>query len=72
MHYSTLLTTALAVGATVAQPIEERQASVSIDARFKAKGKKYWGTCADQGTLTSGSAPTIQQDFGQVTPENSL
>ncbi|OBT85521.1 hypothetical protein VE02_05362 [Pseudogymnoascus sp. 03VT05] len=46
--------------------------SGSIDVRFKTHGKKYFGTATDQGRLTSGSAPIVQADFGQVTPENSM
>ena len=53
------------------EPIFSRQATDSIDAAMKAKGKKYFGTCTDQGRLTTGSnAAIIQADFGQVTPEN--
>ncbi|KAG8908940.1 Endo-1,4-beta-xylanase F3 [Tulasnella sp. 403] len=45
----------------------------SIDAWIKSKGKQYWGTAADQNTLTiSQNAAIIQADFGQVTPENSM
>jgi endo-1,4-beta-xylanase len=63
----------LAPLAAWAAPVEERQASVSIDALIKARGKAYFGTCTDQGLLTSGrSAAIIQQNFGQVTPENSM
>ncbi|KFZ13628.1 hypothetical protein V502_06509 [Pseudogymnoascus sp. VKM F-4520 (FW-2644)] len=46
--------------------------SGSIDVRFKTHGKLYFGTATDQNRLTSGSAPIIQADFGQVTPENSM
>jgi hypothetical protein len=53
--------------------ISERQAADSINTLIKAKGKKYFGSCADQGRLSSGkTAAVIQADFGQVTPENSM
>ena len=44
----------------------------SVNTAFVARGKKYFGTATDQGRLTSGSAPIVQADFGQVTPENSM
>ncbi|KAF1926204.1 glycoside hydrolase family 10 protein [Didymella exigua CBS 183.55] len=45
----------------------------SLDAVFKAKGKKYFGTATDKGRLTAGdNAAIIKADFGQVTPENSM
>jgi hypothetical protein len=37
---------------------------------FVAKGKEYFGTCADPGTLGSEAADIIKADFGQITPEN--
>ncbi len=62
----------LAPLAAVAAP-SPRQASESIDALIKAKGKLYYGTCTDQNRLSSGkSAAIIQANFGQVTPENSM
>ena len=53
--------------------IKERQADASLDELIKAKGKEYFGTCADPGTLgNQQNAAIIQADFGQVTPENSM
>ncbi|KAI1402369.1 family 10 xylanase [Hypoxylon fuscum] len=65
----------LAPLAAMAAPAElaERQAADSIDKMIKAKGKLYYGTCADQNRLSTGkSADIIKADFGQVTPENSM
>ncbi|KAH6652306.1 endo-1,4-beta-xylanase C [Truncatella angustata] len=48
-------------------------ASDSINALFVAKGKTYFGTAADQGTLSKSQVSSIvKADFGQVTPENSM
>lgn len=68
-----LLPLALAAPTPEAGELVERQAAQSIDALMKAKGKLYFGTCADQGRLTQGkNAAIIQANFGQVTPENSM
>ncbi|KAJ4386895.1 hypothetical protein N0V93_009794 [Gnomoniopsis smithogilvyi] len=62
-----------ALGAPAPAFLEQRQASPSLDALMKAKGKLYFGTATDQNRLTAGSnAAVIQGDFGQVTPENSM
>lgn len=46
--------------------------SCALNAAFVAKGKKYIGTAADQGTLSDATnAQIVVGDFGQVTPENS-
>lgn len=46
-------------------------ASCSLDAAFKAHGKKYIGVATDQGRLAAGqNAQIIKDNFGQVTPEN--
>ncbi|KAF4537489.1 Glycoside hydrolase family 10 protein [Lasiodiplodia theobromae] len=72
MHGSTPLVLLSAVPAAFAVAVP-RQAATSINDLFVAKGKKYFGTCTDQGLLSSGqSAAVIQADFGQVTPENSM
>ncbi|CAE6471199.1 unnamed protein product [Rhizoctonia solani] len=43
-----------------------------LDARIKAKGKKYFGTCADSALLNNAqNAAIIKAEFGQLTPENS-
>lgn len=66
-----LLLAPLAVSAAPA--LDSRQAAQSVDKLFKAKGKEYFGTCTDQGRLTSGkNAAIIEANFGQVTPENSM
>ncbi|KAI5200159.1 family 10 xylanase [Aureobasidium subglaciale] len=49
------------------------QPSDSLNKLFQAKGKKYFGTAADQGTLSNAqTAAIVKADFGQVTPENSM
>ncbi|KAI2626309.1 family 10 xylanase [Xylaria nigripes] len=70
---STLLLSLVPVAALAAPTeLSPRQATDSINTLIQAKGKKYFGTCTDQNRLTTGSAPIIQADFGQVTPENSM
>ncbi|KAG6919918.1 hypothetical protein DXG01_013267 [Tephrocybe rancida] len=57
-----------------------------LDGHMKAKGKKYFGSAADPGTLniaglpirleklirTTANAALLKSDFGAVTPENSM
>ncbi|KAF7590944.1 hypothetical protein BBP40_002196 [Aspergillus hancockii] len=48
-------------------------ASASVNDAFVAKGKKYIGTCGDQGTLTdSANTAIVNANFGQLTAENSM
>jgi len=62
-----------AMAAPAANANEPRQATQSIDKLIKAKGKLYYGSCTDQGRLTSGkNAAILEANFGQVTPENSM
>ena len=57
----------------LAIPQNSFRAPASIDAKFKARGKKYFGVCTDKPKLTAGNnAAIIIADFGQVTPENSM
>ncbi|KAG6874046.1 Endo-1,4-beta-xylanase F3 [Termitomyces sp. Mi166 len=47
--------------------------ATGLDALMKAKGKKYWGSCADPNTLNiAANAAILRSDFGQLTPENSM
>lgn len=63
----------LAVYGAPTADVTPRQASQSIDALMKAKGKLYFGTCTDQGLLgRAQNAAIIKANFGQVTPENSM
>jgi len=62
-----------AILAAPAADVSERQAAISINTLFKAKGKLYIGSCTDQNRLSTGSsAAVIKANFGQVTPENSM
>lgn len=45
----------------------------ALNAKFVAKGKKFWGTCGDSNTLNiAQNAAIIKSDFGALTPENSM
>lgn len=64
----------LASAVAIPENLVERQSNVaSIDAAFKAKGKTYWGTAADQNRLSVAAGSSLTNSvFGQVTPENSM
>ncbi|KAH6917790.1 xylanaseF1 [Coprinopsis sp. MPI-PUGE-AT-0042] len=45
----------------------------SLQAKIRNKGKIYFGSCADPGTLNiAANVAVLQKEFGQVTPENSM
>lgn len=45
----------------------------SLDAKFRARGKLFFGTCADPNTLSiTQNEAILKADFGQLTPENSM
>src|SRR5687768_15458087 len=77
------LTALLLAATTLALPVEEARyiferevaasAASSLDAGFKAKGKLFFGTCADPNSLVDAKCQqVIKDEFGQVTPENSM
>ncbi|EQB58684.1 glycosyl hydrolase family 10 [Colletotrichum gloeosporioides Cg-14] len=58
-----------------AHHLAERQAAVSIDTLFKAKGKGklFIGVSGDNGIMQQGKTEAIiKANFGQVTPEYSM
>ncbi|QRV93026.1 endo-beta-1,4-xylanase [Ceratobasidium sp. AG-Ba] len=61
-------TTAVFLSALAATPVVYGQ----LDAKMKAKGKKYFGSIADSNLLSnSQNVNILKSDFGAVTPENS-
>ncbi|GJJ09053.1 hypothetical protein Clacol_003275 [Clathrus columnatus] len=47
--------------------------SSGLNAHFVSKGKKFWGSAADQNTITiQANDALLLSDFGAVTPENSM
>jgi len=68
-----LLLAPFALAAPAAELDERQTTTKSVDALIKAKGKLYFGTCADAGTLgRAANADVIKANFGQLTPENSM
>ncbi|KAJ8522652.1 hypothetical protein ONZ45_g773 [Pleurotus djamor] len=58
---------------TATTPAPTGGSGTGLDGKFKAKGKKFWGSAADPNTLNiAANAAVLRSDFGQVTPENSM
>ncbi|KAK1958621.1 family 10 glycosyl hydrolase [Colletotrichum sublineola] len=73
MKFSTSLMCLLAPITALAAPIEERQASQSLDKLFKSKGKQYYGNIGDRNLIGNAkNAAVLKHDFGVLTPENSM
>jgi hypothetical protein len=62
----------LAVSSVFGLPQQGPNPPASIDAKFKARGKKYFGVCTDIKLLRDNpkNAEIVAADFGAVTPEN--
>ncbi|KAK8058083.1 glycoside hydrolase superfamily [Apiospora phragmitis] len=66
-------TTTAATSAAPSATPSKAPAGSGIDALFKAKGKQYFGTSADSGSLSiSQLEKLVESDFGELTPENSM
>jgi len=69
MHVTSTLLAVLSASAAFAAPVEldARATTNSLDAAYKAKGKKYWGNIADPGTLSnSANTAVLKADFGTL------
>ncbi|EEB92133.1 hypothetical protein MPER_09405, partial [Moniliophthora perniciosa FA553] len=63
----------LAVITTCAEAAVIKRQDNTLNGAFVAAGKKYWGSAADQNTLSiTQNEQVLVEQFGQVTPENSM
>lgn len=73
VHLKILARLTLLASLCSASVVAGRQASASVNDAFVSRGKKYFGTCGDQGTLSDGTnSAIVKADFGQLSPENSM
>lgn len=73
VYLTSLARISLLASVCSAAVVANRQASASISDALVSKGKKYFGTCGDQGTLSdSTNSAIVHADFGQLTPDNSM
>jgi hypothetical protein len=62
-----LLAGTAAFAAPASYDLAERASTTSIDAAYKAHGKKYWGNIADPNTLSiSQNTAILKADFGMT------
>ncbi|KAF5379913.1 hypothetical protein D9757_007196 [Collybiopsis confluens] len=47
--------------------------ATTLNGKFVSHGKKFWGSCADSGTINiAANQAILKEQFGAVTPENSM
>ncbi|KAF8998671.1 hypothetical protein BDQ17DRAFT_1543905 [Cyathus striatus] len=69
----TAISTSATPTSTSAQPTGTSESGSRLSAKFVSHGKKFWGSCADQNTLSnSANAALPQSNFGQVTSVQGL
>jgi len=55
------------------QPTQPSSGGSGLDAKFKAKGKVFFGTCSDQNRFSNAQDSQVTiANFGGLTPENSM
>ncbi|KAK0210224.1 glycoside hydrolase family 10 and carbohydrate-binding module family 1 protein [Desarmillaria ectypa] len=70
---SNVPTTTIPASTTTASGPVSTGTGSGLNGKFVAKGKHFWGSCADQGTINiAANSALLISDFGQVTPENSM
>jgi endo-1,4-beta-xylanase len=58
---------------TSSSPSGGSSSGSGLNAKFKAKGKVFFGTCSDQGRFSNSQDSQVTiANFGGLTPENSM
>ncbi|KAK0438641.1 glycoside hydrolase family 10 and carbohydrate-binding module family 1 protein [Armillaria borealis] len=72
-YYSQCQPSSSSATTTSTSSIPSSTALSGLNTKFTAKGKRFWGSAADQGTITiSANEAILKSEFGAVTPENSM
>ncbi|PBK95947.1 glycoside hydrolase family 10 and carbohydrate-binding module family 1 protein [Armillaria gallica] len=72
-YYSQCQPSSSSATTTSTSSIPTSTALSGLNTKFTAKGKRFWGSAADQGTITiSANEAILNSEFGAVTPENSM